>query len=590
MPAICSYHTTLLVPFMAESSVPALTPGQRLLRLLASERRDITYLYIYAALAGLINLSLPLGVQSVIGFISSGDVSTSIIVLIGFIVLGTMLVGGLQVMQLYLVEFIQQRLFARLSLDFAVRLPRIRTESLDGQYLPELMNRLLDTPTLQKGVSSLLIEFSAAALQILFGLMLLSLYHPVFIAFGLVLIGLLALMIRFTGGAGLSTSLTESKYKYQVVAWLEDVARTVHTFRHPPRQEMALNRTDSLVQGYLTSRQNHFRVLLTQFWGFVAFKTLITAALLIIGCWLLIAKQINIGQFVAAEIVIILTISAVEKVLLKLDVVYDALTSLDKIGHVLDLPVVATNVGSELPLTTQRTGLQVEVRHLGYQYPGAAKRAVQDVSLVLKAGEHLGLAGSDGSGKTTLLRILSGLLEGYTGVVAFDGLALQDISTEALGRVVGDTISHQNLFEGTLLQNLTLDQPGISPDDVAWALELVGLRDEVYARPLGLSTPLGIGTPLADSSRHKLLLARTLVRRPRLLLLDSFLSSVEPAERLRILKRLLDPAHSWTVLVASNDQRVLSLCSRLALLRDGRIVADGPFEPTAKLPELQALL
>ncbi|MBD2715041.1 ABC transporter ATP-binding protein [Microvirga sp. STR05] len=575
---------------MAESSVSALTPSQRLLRLLASERRDITYLYIYAALAGLINLSLPLGVQSVIGFISSGDVSTSIIVLIGFIVLGTLLVGGLQVMQLYLVEFIQQRLFARISLDFAVRLPRIRTESLDGQYLPELMNRLLDTPTLQKGISSLLIEFSAAALQILFGLLLLSLYHPVFIAFGLVLIGLLALMIRFTGGEGLSTSLTESKYKYRVVAWLEDVARTVHTFRHPPRQEMALNRTDTLVQGYLTARQSHFRVLLTQFWGFVAFKTLITAALLIIGCWLLIAKQINIGQFVAAEIVIILTISAVEKVLLKLDVVYDALTSLDKIGHVLDLPVVATNHGSDLPLTTQHTGLQVEVRHLGYQYPGVGKQALQDVSLVLKAGEHLGLAGSDGSGKTTLLRILSGLLEGYTGVVAFDGLALQDISTEALGRVVGATISHQNLFEGTLLQNLTLDQPGITPDDVAWALELVGLRDEVYARPLGLSTPLGIGTPLADSSRHKLLLARTLVRRPRLLLLDSFLSSVEPAERLRILKRLLDPAHSWTVLVASNDQRVLSLCTRLALLRDGRIVADGPFESTSKLPELQALL
>lgn len=575
---------------MADSSGSALTPGQRLLRLLASERRDITYLYVYAALAGLINLSLPLGVQSVIGFISSGQISTSIIVLILFIVLGTTLVGGLQVMQLYLVEFIQQRLFARLSLDFAVRLPRVRTEALNGQYLPELMNRLLDTPTLQKGVSSLLIEFSAAALQILFGLLLLSLYHPVFIAFGLLLIALLALMIRFTGGKGLSTSLTESQYKYRVVAWLEDVARTVHTFRHPPRQEMALNRTDELVQGYLTSRQNHFRVLLTQFWGFVAFKTLITAALLIIGCWLLIAKQINIGQFVAAEIVIIMTISAVEKVLLKLDVVYDAFTSLDKIGHVLDLPVVATNVGSDLPLTTQRTGLRVEVRHLTYQYPGATKRAVQQVSLALKAGEHIGLAGTDGSGKTTLLRILSGLLEGYTGVVAFDGLALQDISPEALGRVVGDTISHQNLFEGTLLQNLTLEQPGISPDDVAWALELVGLRDEVYALPLGLSTPLGIGTPLADSSRHKLLLARTLVRRPRLLLLDSFLSGVEPAERLRILRRLLDPAHSWTVLVASNDVRLLSLCARLALLREGSIVAEGPFETTSQLPELQALL
>ena len=192
---------------MASSDPASLTPGQRLWHLLASERRDITYLYIYAALTGLISLTLPLGVQSVIGFVSSGDVSTSLVVLIGFIVFGTFAVGALQVMQLYLVEFIQQRLFARISLDFAVRLPRVRTESLDGQYLPELMNRLLDTPTLQKGLSTLLVEFSAAALQILFGLILLSFYHPIFIAFGLLLIALLALMIRFTGSRGLETSL-----------------------------------------------------------------------------------------------------------------------------------------------------------------------------------------------------------------------------------------------------------------------------------------------------------------------------------------------------------------------------------------------
>ncbi|GGG41770.1 peptidase domain-containing ABC transporter [Hymenobacter glacieicola] len=575
---------------MADLPSSSLTPGQRLFRLLVAERRDITYLYVYAALAGLISLTLPLGVQSVIGFVSSGDVSTSLVVLIGFIVVGTFLVGALQVMQLYLVEFIQQRLFARVSFDFAVRLPRVRTEALDGQYLPELMNRLLDTPTLQKGLSTLLVEFSAAALQILFGLILLSFYHPIFIAFGLLLVLLLALMIRFTGPKGLKTSLVESKFKYRVVAWLEDVARTVHTFRHSPRQEMAITRTDDLVGGYLTARQSHFRVLLTQFWGFVAFKTLITAALLILGCWLLISKQINIGQFVAAEIVIILTISAVEKVLLKLDVVYDALTSLDKIGHVLDLPVLPERTGVELPLPAVHAGLRVEVRHLGYHYPGSDKQPVQDVSLTLAAGEHMGLAGFDGSGKTTLLRILAGLLNDYTGVVAYDGLALQDISSEALGRHVGDNIAHQNLFEGTLLQNLTLDQPHISSDDVAWVLELVGLRDNIYSRPLGLNTPLGIGTPLSDSVRQKLLLARALVRRPRLLLLDNFLPGVEPVERLRILRQLLDPMHAWTVLIASNDRRVLELCPRLALLREGRLLADGPFATVSAEPELRELL
>ncbi|WP_262905380.1 ATP-binding cassette domain-containing protein [Hymenobacter nitidus] len=574
---------------MAENS-SSLTPGQRLFRLLSFERRDITYLYVYAALAGLISLTLPLGVQSVIGFVSSGAVSTSLIVLIGFIVLGTLLVGALQVMQIYLVEFMQQRLFARMALDFAVRLPRVRTESLNGQYLPELMNRLLDVPTLQKGMATLLVEFSAAALQILFGLLLLSFYHPIFIAFGALLVALLALLLRLSGPKGLSTSLAESKYKYKVVAWLEDVARTVYTFRHSPRQELAHSRTDELVEGYITARQSHFRVLLTQYMGFVAFKTLITAALLILGCWLLINKQINIGQFVAAEIIIIMTISAIEKVLLKLDVVYDALTSIDKIGHVLDLPVVTPTPGAGLTLPESSAGLSVELRQLAYEYPGGQKKPVQGLSLVLAPGEHLGLAGFDGSGKTTLLRVMAGLLQGYTGVVAYDGLALQDIQAETLGRVVGDNISHQNLFEGTLLENLTLKQPNISAGDVAWALELVGLRDDIYARPLGLNTPLGIGTPLADSLRQKLLLARALVRRPRLLLLDHFLPGVEPAEARRILQRLLEPAQAWTVVLASNDLRLLAYCPRLALLREGELVADGAYADIVQQAEFQELL
>ena len=575
---------------MADLHASTLTPSQRLWRLLASERRDIIYLYIYAALAGLINLSLPLGVQSVIGFVSSGAVSTSLVVLIVFIVVGTLLVGGLQVMQVYLVEFIQQRLFARISLDFALRLPRVRTEDLDGQYLPELMNRLLDAPTLHKGLATILVDFSAAALQILFGLILLSFYHPIFIAFGVLLVLLLALMIRVTGPRGLHTSILESKYKYRVVAWLEDVARTVQTFRHPPRQELALTRTDTLVEGYLSARQSHFRVLLLQYWGFVAFKVLITATLLIIGCWLLIDRQINIGQFVASEIIILLIISAVEKVLLKLDVVYDSLTSLDKIGHVLDLPMVAVGGGTLLPLPAVRAGLRAELHQLSYHYPGTHRHPLTDITLTINSGEHLGLAGYDGSGKTTLLRVMAGLLTGYTGVVAYDGLALQDLAPASLGEHVGDNIAHQHLFDGSILDNLTLGQASIGAEDVAWALELVGMRDDIYARPLGLNTLVGIGTPLADSTRQKLLLARALVRRPRLLLLDNFLPGVEPAQQLRILRRVLAPEHQWTVVLSSNDLRVLTLCPRLAVMREGQLVADGAFADVARQAEMQELL
>ncbi|NVO86577.1 peptidase domain-containing ABC transporter [Hymenobacter terrestris] len=548
-------------------------------KLLNSERRDIGYLYVYAALAGLISLTLPLGVQSVIGFVTSGDVSTSLIVLIGFIVFGTIAVGGLQVMQLKLVEYMQERLFARISYDFAVRLPRVRTEALDGQYLPELMNRLLDAPTLQKGLSTLLIEFSAAALQILFGLILLAFYHPVFIVFGLLLLGLLALLIRITGPGGLQTSITESKYKYRVVSWLEDVARTVNTFRNVPRQQLAIGRTDQIVDGYLTARQTHFKILVTQFWGFVVFRGMITAALLIIGCWLLITKQLNIGQFVAAEIVIILIITAMEKVLLKIDVVYDALTSLDKIGHVLDLPLIKPSSGTyELPRAQPLVGLNVEMFEVSYRYPQSGQDTLVDIQLKLAPGEKVALVGTDGTGKSTLLNVMAGLLEGYAGVVAYDNRPLRDLAPIGLSRDLADNMSHQGLFEGTLLQNITIDQPFIEPDDVAWALELVGLRDELYARAQGLNTPISVGTPLSDSARQKLLLVRALVSRPRLLLLDNPLPGVERTERLRIMGRLLAPDQPWTVFIATHSPDALRLCDRLVLLRDGRIETEGSYD------------
>ena len=571
------------------SDTAALTPVQRLFRLLAAERRDITYLYVYAALAGVISLSLPLGVQSVIGFVSSGAVSTSLVVLIGLIVVGTLLVGGLQIMQLHLIEYIQQRLMARVALDFAVRLPRVRAEALEGEYLPELMNRLLDVPTLQKGLATILVEFSAAGLQIVFGLVLLSFYHPIFIAFGLLLLFLLWVLIAATGPRGLRTSIIESKYKYQVVAWLEDVARTVGSFRLPARQALALGRTDELLNHHLGARDAHFRVLVTQSWGFVVFKTLITAALLGIGCWLLIDKQLNIGQFVAAEIVIIVTINAVEKILLKIDVVYDALTALDKIGHVLDLETVPPAAGTAA-LPAGPAGLAVQVRGLTYRYPQATRDVLDGVSFALAAGDHLALVGADGGGKTTLLRLLAGLLPGFTGQVAYAGLALPDLSPDTLAAAVGDSLAHQHLFSGTVLENITLGQPQLTAADAAWAVDLVGLREDLYARPDGLHTRVGPGYALGAGATQKLLLARAVVGRPRLLLLDALLPAAALAERVRVLRRLLAPGLPWTVIVATTQPELLAQLSRVAVLVEGKMVAEGTLEQVRAMPALQALL
>lgn len=300
---------------MTASYSNTMRPMQRFFGLLRLDRKDISYVYLYAIFSGLITLSLPLGVQAIIGLIAGGNLSASLFLLVGIVTAGTAFSGVLKVMQLSVMENIQRRVFARSSFDFSYRLPRMRLNALDNYFPPELVNRFFDTITLQKGLPKILVELSSAALQILFGLLLIAFYHPFFVFFGGFLILLIYLIVRFTGPRGLDTSIQESTYKYEVAYWLEEQARAVNTFKLAGNDTLALQKTDQLVTNYLGARKKHFQVLLMQYGSIVGFKTLITGMLLLLGGYLVIENQINIGQFVAAEIVIILVLAAVEKLL-----------------------------------------------------------------------------------------------------------------------------------------------------------------------------------------------------------------------------------------------------------------------------------
>ncbi|OWY25108.1 hypothetical protein C7N43_35435, partial [Sphingobacteriales bacterium UPWRP_1] len=241
-----------------------LTPLKRFFRLLSVDRKDITYLYIYSIFNGMINLSLPLGVQAIIGIIAGGQMITSWVVLVAIVTIGVVLSGGLQIMQMVISETLQQRIFTRASFEFAYRIPRLKLEALNKQYVPELINRFFDTLSLQKGLTKILMDFSASVLQILFGLLLISFYHPLFLLFGTLVVGVILIIFYITGPQGVATSLKESKYKYEVAHWLEEIARTMNTFKLHGNSSLPLTKTDDITNNYLAARKKHFSILLWQ--------------------------------------------------------------------------------------------------------------------------------------------------------------------------------------------------------------------------------------------------------------------------------------------------------------------------------------
>lgn len=548
-----------------------LTPIQRFFRMISLDRREILLVYAYAVFGGLINLSLPLGVQAIVGFVNSAQYSTSLALLIFVVVLGVMAAGIIQILQMTITELLQKRIFVRAAFEFAYRIPRFRLEGLSKFYAPELMNRFFDTLTIQKGLSKIVLDFSSSTLQIFFGLILLSFYHPFFVFFGIALVTMIVLIVVITGPKGLKSSIYESKYKYEVAHWLEELARVMGTFKLAGETDLPMKKTNEHVENYLKYRKQHFNVLITQFANIVAFKTIITGGLLILGSILVINQEINLGQFVASEIIILLVMSSAEKLIVTLETVYDVLTGLDKMGMVTDLELEDER-GRDLGKISEGEPIAVELHGLSFAYPSARAASLRDINLEIRGGEKVAIRGTNGSGKSTFLAIVSGLYQDYTGSILFNGIPLKDLNVQSLRSVIGENLRQQDLFYGTLEENIAVGKPEIATSDILSAIEQVGLMPFFKSLPRGLSTPIKPeGQGLPSSIRQKIILARSFAEKPKLVVMDDVLNSLDTPDRVRINELLTSEKNPWTLIVVTEDEDLVRRCDKVVVMKNGQI-------------------
>lgn len=560
-----------------EDEAHHLHPVERTLRLFARERREILLVFFYATLSGALSLVLPLAVGGIVTLVQGRLFLQPVIVLISAVIIGTIIAGVIQIGLLRVVERIQQRVFARMALEFAFRIPRLKYVTSLESNLPEQMNRLFEGVAIQKGVQKILLDVPTAALTILFGLILLTLYSPWFSVFAVIVCVSLWLILRWTGPKGLETSIIESKYKYKAVHWLEEVARAFHAFKYAGDSTLPVERMDDVVTGYLKYRRKHFAVLVQQTIALIGFKTFITAAVLIVGATLVQTNRLLLGQFVAAEVVIVTVLVGVEKLITSLSTVYDILTSVDKAGHVVDLPMESR--GGLAPVFDPSRGVSIETRELSYRYPGAHHPTVRGVQVSIAANERVGIMGYDGSGRSTLLRLLGGLVDDYDGVIRYDGLTLRDLDRPALRARIGQMLSWTDLFDGTIEENISVGRDHISPTDVQRALDEVGVGVEVQHLSQGLQTEItNGGRNLPAHLANKLLVAQGIVGAPRLVVLDDFFQNLDAAARTLIIRLLTDPARRWTVLAVSHDPELLRAFDRVLVMKDGQIVREGTFD------------
>ncbi|HEU4902551.1 MAG TPA: ABC transporter ATP-binding protein, partial [Flavisolibacter sp.] len=480
---------------------------------------------------------------------------------ITLVVLGVLCNGLLQVAQMKIIERIQQKIFVRYSFAFANHIPRLDLQKIDSYYLPELVNRFFDIPVLQKSLSKILLDFPLAVTQILLGLLLLSFYHPAFIFFGMLLVFLLTLIFYITGNKGFQTSLEKSTYKYQVAGWLEEMARVIKQFKFSAHHGLHEKKADDKVVNYVTARKRHFAILLLQYKVLIGFKVIITAAMLVVGCLLLLEQQINIGQFVAAEIVIIIVINSVEKLIINLDTVYSALTSVEKINKLLDKP---TEKGGRFSLLNEQP-FSVSFRQVSFAYQ-PDRPILENVSFSVGSGSKVCITGKEGSGKSTILKLVTGAYADFTGSILVNEVPIGNYDLAYLRSQTGIVLNQQDVFAGTLWENLTLGNDTVDAAYLSRLSQLIGLSSFVASLKEGFDTPLDpTGKRLPKNVVQKILLVRALAHKPKLLLLEEPWQGFD-AESARKVQHLLLNEVEATVITVTNDPHFIRQCDQTIAL------------------------
>ncbi len=548
------------------------SPYLRLWRMIVEDKRDLVLILIYSSLGGVLSLAVPLSTQMVVNTIAAGFFLQPIVVIASLVLGGLVFAALLRLLTIWLVELVRQRAFNRIALRIAYRVPRIKHSRLSKEYLPDLVNRFFDVITVQGNFANLLLDVPAAVLQILIGLTLLALYSPYLLGFNLIVIGFFVFEAFILGIGGYKTRSNETAKRYLVAEWLEELGRCETSIKLNKFPLHILQNTDRLVVDYTHARRKHFSILFRQASALAFFQAFAASGVLAIGGWLVIERQLALGQLVASQLVVTQMLPAIERVTRNLQTLYELLSALGKIGYVEDLPLERRD-----GLTVERTAAGASVRLRGLQVTFDNNSPVLNgLDLTLEPGERVSLFGPNGSGKSTLAYVLCGLLEPSAGIVEINGVDVRHIHIDSLRSIVSLVTDSNDVFEGSIENNVTFGRTDLSHKDVLWALEMVAFEEDLVHMSDGLKTQLlSAGRNLSRGQIQKLMIARAIVQRPQLLILDEAFTGIQENTKLRIIERLYSSDTTWTVIDISQDADTIFQSSRLLCLKDGTIVESG---------------
>lgn len=525
------------------------------------ERRMLGIIASYAVAIGMFMLCVPIAVQELVSTFSFAVQPVMIFTLA--IVVGCALTGAaaFRILQARAVETLQQRIYTRIAIAFTETLPRLREES----FLPQHANRFAEADLMTRALVAMVSDLFNVAVVGSVGMSLLVFFHPYFLLYNVILVTGFVFLLTVFGRGGFLITLEMSRLNYEIYHWMQNIAANLPHLRAVGQSPYLIKKTDELTKAYVRVRQRRSDLLTGRQYKAAALWQVVGHAGMIATAGMLVsAGQLTVGQFAAAELLAGQLLLHMDTLARRMVHMFFAFVSFRELNAFFTLPQDQSGSKTVVPVTHfGLAGIKLQTRDLSFAYPGG-RPLFEQFDLDVAAGEKVVVLCQTNMQKTALAKVLAGLLPPTAGVVRYNDVNLVEVALESIDRCRSLMLdSHPTLLEGTIEDNITLGRPSISYEDIQWVLQFVELDEEIDKMPEGLSTMVtGHANQFTTSQVLRLLLARAVVTRPYVLIVDGTLHSMVPAVRDVILRRLCSKDEPWSVVFVSNDPTFTSHVDR----------------------------
>lgn len=494
--------------------------------------RKFLYLaLIYGVAASLMTLAVPISVQMLVNTVANLGITNTVSILATLLFGILCSYGALIICQRYALELFSRRFYAEMVGHFSLRgifADHVYYRSINGQ---DLTNRYFDIMSVQKIVPTLITGLFATLLQMLVGIVLVSFYHPWLLLFNILFVLSFYVLCRVWMTRSMVAAIGVSHAKYNTARHLHDVAQSNDFHKSSIRAEKAFETSDNLATAYIEAREKYFKHTFRQEIAFRLFYAISSAILLGLGGLLVIQEELTLGQFIAAELILMAVLSSISRFSYYLTDFYELSASIEEISLLFHVPLEQP-AGERLFDRLPEPHVSFENIICRYNHQDIA------VHLHIKKGDNVLLTSSHANTRHCITDLLQGYVQPDRGRIMMNDHDIRDYHTASLRDAV-IVLDTPVMIETSIIDYLRSYAPGTPLAAINDVLELTEMIDTIEALPNGMDTLiLANGSPLKSTEILRLKLAGALLARPQILVLNDYYDAISSARRKRIFRRL----------------------------------------------------